>query len=41
MMKINNTSYSDGFGIFNKVSEEKIVNGQNNTLRLFISHCRR
>ena len=36
MMKINNTSYSDGFGIFNKVSEEKIVNGQNNTLRLFM-----
>ena len=35
-MKINNTSYSDGFGIFNKVSEEKIVNGQNNTLRLFM-----
>lgn len=36
MMNINNTSYSDGFGIFNKVSEEKIVNGQNNTLRLFM-----
>lgn len=35
-MNINNTSYSDGFGIFNKVSEEKIVNGQNNTLRLFM-----
>ncbi len=36
MMNINNTSYSDGFGIFNKVSEDKIVNGQNNTLRLFM-----
>ncbi|MDY3215325.1 MAG: DUF1837 domain-containing protein [Ruminococcus sp.] len=36
MMNINNTSYSDGFGIFNKVSEEKIVNCQNNTLRLFM-----
>ena len=35
-MNINNTSYSDGFGIFNKVSEDKIVNGQNNTLRLFM-----
>ncbi|CDF01625.1 putative uncharacterized protein [Ruminococcus sp. CAG:624] len=35
-MNINNTSYSDGFGIFNKVSEEKIVNCQNNTLRLFM-----
>ena len=35
-MNISNTSYSDGFGIFNKVSEEKLVNGQNNILRLFM-----
>lgn len=35
-MNTKNTSYSDGFGIFNKVSEEKLVNGQNNTLRLFM-----
>lgn len=36
MMNIKNTSYSDGFGIFNKVSEEKLVNSQNNILRLFM-----
>lgn len=36
MMDIKNTSYSDGFGIFNKVSEDKLDDGQNNTLRLFM-----
>lgn len=38
MMNIKSTSYSDGFGIFNKVSEEKLVKGRNNTLRLFMLH---
>lgn len=36
MMDINNTSYSNGFGIFRKVSEEKLDGVQNNILRLFM-----
>lgn len=35
-MEIKNTSYSEGFGIFNKVSEEILKFGQDNTLRLFM-----
>lgn len=36
MMDINVTSYSNGFGIFKKVSEEKLDGVQNNILRLFM-----
>lgn len=36
MTDIKNTSYSKGFGIFSKVSEEKLAVGQDNTLRLFM-----
>ncbi|MCR4646686.1 MAG: DUF1837 domain-containing protein [Oscillospiraceae bacterium] len=36
MTNIRNTSYADGFGIFNKVAEEILDLGQDNTLRLFM-----
>lgn len=36
MVAIKNTSYSEGFGIFKKVSEEKLDGSENNTLRLFM-----
>lgn len=37
IMEVKNTSYSEGFGIFNKVSEDRLIsNGNNNVLRLFM-----
>lgn len=36
MSVFKNTSYSEGFGIFNKVSEERLDGCENNILRLFM-----